>query len=113
MMWRIWSDAVQELIEEVKAQARRFALSHLADDDDARVLAIDDPDEPGHLTFILEQAGEALVLIDVSASHVLEEAATIGARPGLIMEAVRRTARVVFFDAHLVNPVLAALARAS
>lgn len=113
MMWRSWSDTVDALTEEIRAQAERFAQNHLARDGvPARITRIDHPELPGHLTFLIEQVGEPVVLIDVDADHVLEEAAKISARPGLIFEGIRRAARTIFIDPHLVGPLRRALARA-
>ncbi|HET99696.1 hypothetical protein LCGC14_0274020 [marine sediment metagenome] len=100
-----------ELVEEIRAQAERFAQNHLGSDADARITRVDHPDMPGHFTFFIEQPGEPVILITVYADHVLEEVEKITARPGLILEAIRRAARTVFIDPHMVGPLKRALAR--
>ena len=113
MLATTWSDAVSNLVEEIRAQAERFAQAHLSSDAPALITRVDDPELPGHFTFLVEQLGEPLVLIVVDADHVLEEAAKVSARPGLILEGIRRSARTVYLDQHLAGHLRAALARVS
>ena len=86
-------------------------MQYLATEADACITRVDHPDMPGHFTFLVEQLGEPVVLITVHVDHVLEEVEKIAARPGLIGEAIRRAARTVFIDAHMVAPLKRALAR--
>ena len=111
-MLSTWSDAVSNLVEEIRAQAQRFAQAHLSSDDaPALITRVDDPDIPGQFTFLVEQFGEPLVLIVVDSNHVLEEAAKVSARPGLILEGIRRSARMVYLDPCLAGHLRAALSR--
>ena len=107
-----WSETVTELAAEILAQAKRFAENHLASDMPARITRVDSPEMPGHLTFLVEQTGEPILLIVVDSDHVLEEASKLTARPGLILEGIRRAARMVYIDAPLDEHLRAALARA-
>lgn len=102
------------LVEEIRAQAERFAQSHLAGGDEpALVTRIDHPELPGQFTWILEQRGEAVVLIVVDADHVLEETSKVNVRADLLAEGIRRAARCVYLDPHLAGHLRAALARSS
>ena len=101
------------LIQEIRAQAERFAQSHLASDAPALVTRVDHPELPGQFTWIVEQRGEAVVLIVVDADHVLEETAKVNVRADLLAEGIRRAARCVYLDPHLAGHLRAALARSS
>ena len=113
MIWRSWSDTVSAFAEEIRAQVQEFVENHLASDLPAHVTRFDNPEIPGQWTYLLEQDGEAIVLIDICMDHVLEEAAKIKASPGMFLEAIRRSARAFFFDPHIAAPLRAALARSS
>ena len=91
------------IAREIRAQAERFAQNHLASDGPALIKRVDDPEAPGHLTYILTQPGEAVVLIDVDSDHVLEDAVRTKGKDGSLLESIRRAARCIYIDPYLAN----------
>jgi len=97
------------IAEEIRAQTERFAQNHLASDGPALIKRVDDPEAPGHLTYILTQPGEAVVLISVDSEHVLEDAVRRRGKGSTLLESIRRAARCIYIDPHLAGHLREAL----
>lgn len=100
------------LAQEIRAQALRFALNcRPGASSEVHVTTILDPRDPDRLTMLVAEGGSGeLMLLDVHAGDVLCTVAPD--QPQGIYEALRRTAKLVYLDRHLIGPLRDALGRA-